>query len=185
MWASWFAARSTSASRTAAWRSSRRRNLFRSNPDTPAGSWATNRRSSSNSISKATRFRNSVCRKSILTKNREGTIGGMQYTRLGDTGLIVSRLAFGAMTFGTSTGMFAGVAKVDEKTAHAMIARTIDAGINHFNTADGYTDGQSEEILGRALGAQRKDVVISTKVGFRTGEALLHQGLSRQHIFAS
>jgi len=109
----------------------------------------------------------------------------MQYTRLGDTGLIVSRLAFGAMTFGTSTGMFAGIAKVDEKTAHAMIARTIDAGINHFNTADGYTDGQSEEILGRALGAQRKDVVISTKVGFRTGEALLHQGLSRQHIFAS
>lgn len=109
----------------------------------------------------------------------------MQYTRLGDTGLVVSRLSFGAMTFGTSTGMFAGVAKVDEKTANEMIARTIDSGINHFNTADGYTNGQSEEILGRALGARRKDVVISTKVGFRTGEALLHQGLSRQHIFAS
>ena len=109
----------------------------------------------------------------------------MQYSRLGDTGLVVSRLSFGAMTFGASQGIFASVSKVDEKLAHEMIARTLDAGINHFNTADGYTMGQSEQILGRALGARRKDVVVSTKVGFRTGEALLHTGLSRQHIFAS
>src|SRR5579871_1073186 len=109
----------------------------------------------------------------------------MQYTRLGDTGLIVSRLSFGAMTFGSSEGIFASVAKVDEKLAHEMIARTLDAGINYFNTADGYTGGQSEQILGRALGNRRKDVLIATKVGFRSGEALLHQGLSRQHIMAS
>src|SRR5690349_7180145 len=109
----------------------------------------------------------------------------MQYARLGDTGLVVSRLSFGAMTFGKSTGIFASVAKVDETLAHEMIARTLDAGINYFNTADGYTGGQSEEILGRALGARRKDVLIATKVGFRTGEALLHQGLSRQHVMAS
>jgi aryl-alcohol dehydrogenase-like predicted oxidoreductase len=89
------------------------------------------------------------------------------------------------MTFGKSTGIFASVAKVEEKLAHEMIARTLDAGINYFNTADGYTGGQSEEILGRALGARRKDVLIATKVGFRTGEALVHQGLSRQHIMAS
>jgi aryl-alcohol dehydrogenase-like predicted oxidoreductase len=66
-----------------------------------------------------------------------------------------------------------------------MIGKTMDAGINHFNTADGYTGGQSEEMLGKALGQKRKDVVISTKVGFRSAPALLHQGLSRQHILAS
>lgn len=109
----------------------------------------------------------------------------MQYARLGDTGLVVSRLAFGAMTFGTSQGMFASISKVGPELAGQIIGKTLDAGINFFNTADGYTGGQSEEILGKTLGARRKDVVVSTKVGFRTGEALLHQGLSRQHIFAS
>ena len=109
----------------------------------------------------------------------------MQYTRLGETGLLVSRISFGAMTFGVSQGIFASVSKVEEKLAHEMIARTLDSGINYFNTADGYTGGQSEQILGRALGNRRKDVVIATKVGFRSGEAVLHQGLSRQHIIAS
>src|SRR5438309_804430 len=110
----------------------------------------------------------------------------MQYTRLGDTGLIVSRLAFGAMTFGSAQGtIFEGISKVDQKLANDLIAKALDAGINHFNTADVYTNGQSEEFLGKALGARRKDVVISTKVGFRSGEALLHQGLSRHHILMS
>lgn len=66
-----------------------------------------------------------------------------------------------------------------------MVSRCLDAGINHFNSADGYTGGQSEEMLGKALGSRRKDVVISTKVGFRSAPALIHQGLSRQHILAS
>lgn len=109
----------------------------------------------------------------------------MHYTNLGNTGLIISRLAFGAMTFGRSAGLFAAVSKVDAPLADKLVGRCLEAGINHFNTADIYTDGQSEEMLGKALGARRKDVVISTKVGFRTGEALLHQGLSRQHILAS
>ncbi|MGH9646408.1 MAG: aldo/keto reductase, partial [Bryobacteraceae bacterium] len=109
----------------------------------------------------------------------------MQYSRLGDTGLIVSRLAFGAMTFGTGKGPFAAVSKVGAELADQIIGKTLDAGINFFNTADGYTGGQSEEMLGKALGARRKDVVVSTKCGFRSGEALLHQGLSRQHILAS
>ncbi len=110
----------------------------------------------------------------------------MQYARLGDTGLIVSRLAFGAMTFGTSKGIFASVAKVDgQPLANDLVAKALDAGVNHFNTADVYTEGQSEQMLGKALGNRRKDVVISTKVGGRSGEALLHQGLSRQHILAS
>jgi aryl-alcohol dehydrogenase-like predicted oxidoreductase len=108
----------------------------------------------------------------------------MQYNRLGDTGLIVSRLAFGAMTFGSAPGtIFAGISRVDQKLANEIIAKSLDAGINHFNSADVYTGGQSEEILGKALGGRRKDVVISTKVAFRSGEALVHQGLSRHHIF--
>lgn len=109
----------------------------------------------------------------------------MQYSRLGNSGLIVSRLAFGAMTFGTGQGPFAAVSKVDATLADQMIGKTLDAGINHFNTADGYTGGQSEEMLGKALGTRRKDVVISTKAGFRSAPAMLHQGLSRQHILAS
>ena len=109
----------------------------------------------------------------------------MQYSRLGDTGLIVSRLAFGAMTFGTGKGPFAAVSKVSPELADQIIGKTLDVGINFFNTADGYTGGQSEEILGKALGARRKDVVVATKVAFRTGEAMIHQGLSRQHIFSS
>ena len=109
----------------------------------------------------------------------------MQYTRLGDTGLIVSRMAFGAMTFGSSQGIFAAISKVDQALADRIIGKTLDAGINFFNSADVYTEGQSEQMLGKALGAKRKDVVISTKVGFRTGAALIHQGLSKQHILAS
>src|SRR5438552_2674482 len=110
----------------------------------------------------------------------------MQYNRLGDTGLIVSRLAFGAMTFGSAKGtVFEAISKVDQKLANELVAKALEAGINHFNTADVYTGGQSEEFLARALGSRRKDVVISTKVGFRSGEALLHQGLSRHHILAS
>ena len=94
-------------------------------------------------------------------------------------------MAFGAMTFGSSAGLFASISKVDKALAGQIIGKTLDAGINFFNTADVYTEGQSEEILGQALGTRRKDVVISTKAGFRTGSALLHQGLSRQHLLAA
>ena len=65
------------------------------------------------------------------------------------------------------------------------MVKTLDGGINFFNTADAYAGGQSEEMLGGALGARRKDVVIATKVGFRTGKDLIHTGLSRRHIIAS
>src|SRR5437773_10269544 len=116
-----------------------------------------------------------------LTEDRQ-----MRYTRLGDTGLIVSRMAFGAMTFGSGEGTtFAAISKVDQKLANDLVAKALDAGVNHFNTADVYTGGQSEQFLAKALGTRRKDVVISTKVGFRSGEALIHQGLSRHHILAS
>jgi aryl-alcohol dehydrogenase-like predicted oxidoreductase len=90
------------------------------------------------------------------------------------------------MTFGSAAGTpFEAISKVGEKLATELVAKALDEGINHFNTADVYTGGQSEQFLGRALGNRRKDVVISTKVGFRNGESLLHQGLSRHHILAS
>ena len=110
----------------------------------------------------------------------------MQYTRLGNTGLILSRLAFKAMTFGSAKGtVFEAISRVDQQLANQLVGKALDAGINHFNTADVYTGGQSEEFLAKALGKRRKDVVISTKVGFRSGAALLHQGLSRHHILSS
>lgn len=109
----------------------------------------------------------------------------MQFARLGNTGLIVSKLAFGAMTFGSAEGPMASVAKLDQSGADRLVGSSLAAGINFFNTADAYTGGQSEIMLAKALGARRKDVVIATKVGFRTGEALVHTGLSRHHILGS
>jgi aryl-alcohol dehydrogenase-like predicted oxidoreductase len=111
----------------------------------------------------------------------------MKYSRLGDTGLIVSRLSFGSMTFGPGDGKGASSAvyKVDQAGADRLVAQALDAGINHFNSADAYAGGQSEVMLGKALGPRRRDVVVSTKVGNRTGEALVHGGLSRRQIMAS
>lgn len=107
----------------------------------------------------------------------------MKYTHLGNSGLVVSRLAFGTMTFGT--GNLPSVYKVDERSADALVGRALHAGINLFDTADAYADGQSEVLLGKLLGARRKEVVIATKVGMRSGAALLDTGLSQRHILAS
>ena len=109
----------------------------------------------------------------------------MQYSKLGNTGLIVSRLSFGAMTFGKGAGLFASVSKVEEDAASRMIGKALDAGINFFDTANGYSAGQSETMLGRLLGDRRKDVIIATKVGFRTGKPMMEAGLSRSNIFAA
>lgn len=107
----------------------------------------------------------------------------MLYTRFGNTGLIVSRLAFGAMTFGT--GNVPAVYKVDEKGAADLVDRALDAGVNFFDTADFYANGQSEIMLGKILGPRRKHIVLSSKVGMRMGPALGDTGLSRRHIFAA
>ncbi len=109
----------------------------------------------------------------------------MQYTRLGNTGLVLSRFAFGCMTFGSGEGALGSVYKVDQAAANELVARALDAGINFFDTADAYATGQSEAMLGQALGKRRQEVVIATKVGNRMSEALIDQGLSRQHILAS
>lgn len=108
----------------------------------------------------------------------------MQFARLGNTGLIVSRLSFGSMTFGSDPSM-PNIYKVSQETARAMVDRSLEAGINFFDTADGYSNGQSETMLGGLLGERRKDIVLATKVGFRTGELMTQAGLSRRHILAS
>lgn len=108
----------------------------------------------------------------------------MQYATLGRTGLIVSRLAFGAMTFHQGSGM-AGVGKVGETEADALVGRALDAGINFFDTADAYAAGESETLLGRALKSRRHSAIVATKVGFRAGPAIGQAGLSRRHILWS
>src|ERR1700751_2133452 len=109
----------------------------------------------------------------------------MQYARLGNSGLIVSRLAFGVMTFGHGQGQMGAVWKTGQEDANALVARSMDAGINFFDTADGYAGGQSEVMLGKALGARRKDVILSTKIGFRTGTPITQAGSSMRHILNS
>lgn len=86
------------------------------------------------------------------------------------------------MTFGSKYG---AVAKVGQDAADQMVARAMDAGINLLDTADQYSGGQSEEVLGKALGRRRGDVVVATKVGLRMSENLLDAGLSERHVVAS
>lgn len=106
----------------------------------------------------------------------------MQYTTLGKTGLVVSRLAFGAMTFGVGE-MLPGVSNnIDQPLADQMVGRALDAGINLFDTADVYMRGVSETMLGKAVGQRRQEAIVATKVGFRTGDALTDTGLSYRHI---
>lgn len=106
----------------------------------------------------------------------------MQYSNLGDTGLIVPRLSFGAMTFGQGTLVGELKNDLDQRTADRMVAMSLEVGINFFDTADMYTSGQSEIMLGKALKAGRRDAVIATKCGFRSGEAITAAGASYRYI---
>ena len=106
----------------------------------------------------------------------------MKYNRLGSTGVFVSELCLGAMTFG-SQWEFIGA--LQQQDADALVNRSIDAGVNFFDTADVYSSGESEEILGRALAPKRHDVVIATKVRGRMGPGANDVGLSRLHIIQS
>ncbi|WP_052889097.1 aldo/keto reductase [Thermogemmatispora carboxidivorans] len=109
----------------------------------------------------------------------------MQYTRLGKTGLEVSRICLGCMSFGDSTRWIHPWV-LDEEQSRQIIKRALDLGINFFDTANIYSLGASEEILGRALKdfARRDEVVIATKVFFRMREGPNGAGLSRKAIFS-
>lgn len=101
----------------------------------------------------------------------------MKYNPLGCSGLLVSELCLGTMVFGEESQRSTG-----EMEALNIIARFIEAGGNHIDTADVYADGRSEEIVGKALKNRRQDVVIATKVRFATGNGPNDEGLSRHHI---
>ena len=109
----------------------------------------------------------------------------MRYNLLGRTGLRVSELCLGTMTFGGSEGIWKAIGGLDQKMSTDMVARALDVGINFFDTADGYGGGDSETFLGRALGARRKDVIVATKAGFPTGSGHNDRGLSRVHLHAA
>ena len=97
----------------------------------------------------------------------------MESTNLSNTGLKVSRLCFGTMTFGGQT---------DEQTSVHMVERCLDAGINFFDTANVYTGGTSETMLGRALKGRRHRVILASKVSNKVGDAPDQKGLSRPAI---
>ena len=109
----------------------------------------------------------------------------MHYNRLGQSGLVVSRLCFGTMTF-THTpgeGRMPAVAKVRQKDADDIVATCLDNGVNFFNSADVFANGEGEEMLAAALGTRLNEAIIATKVGGRIGGApLLGAGLSRRHL---
>jgi aryl-alcohol dehydrogenase-like predicted oxidoreductase len=109
----------------------------------------------------------------------------MEYATLGNTGLLVSKLCFGAMTFGDGRGLFKGISAVGQAGADELVKTAIDGGINFFDTADNYTEGESEKILGQSLknlSIARQDVVIATKVYSRVGPGRNDVGASRGHI---
>jgi aryl-alcohol dehydrogenase-like predicted oxidoreductase len=97
----------------------------------------------------------------------------VEYVLLGRTGVKVSRMCFGTMSFGSTS---------DESTSAAVYARCRQHGINFFDTANGYSGGDAERILGRLIAHERDELVITTKVASKVGDGPNDRGLSRRHI---
>lgn len=111
----------------------------------------------------------------------------MRYRTLGPSGLLVSELCLGAMTFGGSGGLWGQIGQLQQDEATTLVKAALDAGINFIDTANVYADGESERILGqaiRSLGIPRDDVVIATKVLGPMGEGPNDRGASRSHVIA-
>jgi aryl-alcohol dehydrogenase-like predicted oxidoreductase len=106
----------------------------------------------------------------------------MKYRQLADTGVFVSELCLGTMTFGGRGGIWEAIGGLDQPAVDAIVHRAIDAGINFVDTANVYSAGESETMLGKALGDRRRDIVLATKVRGRTGNGPNDVGLSRLHI---
>ncbi|SDV46667.1 aldo/keto reductase [Chitinasiproducens palmae] len=109
----------------------------------------------------------------------------MRNKRLGNTGLFVSELCLGTMTFGGSGGMWGQIGQLQQAEADSLVGRALDAGINFIDTADVYAEGRSEIITGQALRnlkVPRENVVVATKVFGPTGDGTNSRGASRVHI---
>src|SRR5450432_2668748 len=112
----------------------------------------------------------------------------MRYHLLGKAGLYVSELCLGAMTFGGSGGMWQAIGQLGEKESLSLIATALDAGVNFIDTADVYSNGESERLVGAALKSlarPREQLVVATKVRGRVGPGVNQVGLSRGHILSS
>ncbi len=111
----------------------------------------------------------------------------MKYNQLGNTGMFVSEICLGTMTFG-GAGYFKVVGEVNQKDATAIVAKSLEAGVNFLDTADVYSVGLSEKITGQALkdiGVKRSDVIVATKCYGRMGKGPNDIGASRGHIMDS
>jgi aryl-alcohol dehydrogenase-like predicted oxidoreductase len=105
----------------------------------------------------------------------------MKMRYLGNSGVKVTEICFGAMTFG-GKGYWKVIGALEQKDVNELVKLALDAGVNFFDTADVYSEGLSEEMLGKALGNQRKEIILATKVRGRTGKGPNDVGLSRHHI---
>jgi aryl-alcohol dehydrogenase-like predicted oxidoreductase len=111
----------------------------------------------------------------------------MRYRPLAKTGMYVSEICLGSMTFG-GQGFWQVVGKLDSREAQTLVGTSLDAGVNFIDTADVYSEGQSETLVGEALAAlkrPRDQVIVATKVRGRTGAGINQVGLSRGHILSS
>src|SRR5580698_1849149 len=112
----------------------------------------------------------------------------MRMKKFGNTGLVVSEMCLGAMTFGGTEGIWAQIASLGQAVADDLVKTAVDGGVNFFDTANVYAGGRSEEILGQALrnlGLPRDQFVLATKVLGRAGPGVNQLGLSRYHIMAA
>ncbi len=109
----------------------------------------------------------------------------MRMRKLGDTGLLVSEICLGAMTFGSGEGMWSAIGKMDQPMVNGLVKDALDRGVNFFDTANVYSAGRSESMLGQAfrdLGLARDQFVVATKVLGRMGAGVNQLGLSRYHV---
>jgi aryl-alcohol dehydrogenase-like predicted oxidoreductase len=109
----------------------------------------------------------------------------MEFRQLGHSGLKVPVLSFGTATFGGAGQFFGAWGNVDVAEATRMVDICMEAGVNLFDTADVYSSGLSEEILGQAVGSRRHDVLIATKASFRMGPGPNDLGNSRHHLISA
>lgn len=110
----------------------------------------------------------------------------MRYRQLGRTGLFVSEICLGTMTFAGRGDMWSKIGRVDQQAATSLVARALAAGVNFIDTADVYSEGESERYLGvalRELGVAREDVIVASKARGRTGPGPNAIGLSRAHVY--
>src|SRR5215469_7392264 len=121
---------------------------------------------------------------SRISRERKGD-RAMEYRQLGHSGLKVPALSFGAGTFGGGNEFFRAWGETDAAEATRLVDICLDAGLNLFDTADIYSNGLSEEVLGKAIAGKRQRVLISTKATFRVGQGANDVGSSRHHLIES